>query len=98
RRLADRGNDVAGLLGEVGVEDGDVVVEDDPDVVAAAEDDFGAFGADGRVAEEDAGGDLADLVELHLGDGVGPAAGGQGQQAGPGRQPAAGGGWHGIPP
>ena len=57
---------VAGFLGEVGVEDDDVILEDDPDIVAAAEDDVLVGGADGRVAEEDAGRDLGDFVELHL--------------------------------
>ena len=36
-RLLDRRDDIAGFLGEVGVDDDDVVLEDDPDVVAAAE-------------------------------------------------------------
>src|SRR5262249_19125174 len=36
-RLLDRLDDVAGLLGEVGVDDDNVILEDDPDVVAAAE-------------------------------------------------------------
>src|SRR5262249_21406027 len=40
-------------------------LEDDPDVVAAAEDRV-VGGADRRVAEEHARGDLAHLVELHL--------------------------------
>src|SRR5262249_5119384 len=52
-------------LGEVGVDDHDVVVEHDPDVVAAAE-DAGVGGADGAIAEEDAGGDLLDVVEFHV--------------------------------
>ena len=64
--LLDGRDDVAGLLGEVGVEDDDVILEDDPDVIAAAEEDRFVGGADGGVAEEDAGRDFADLVELHL--------------------------------
>ena len=68
-RLLDGRDDVAGFLGEVGVDDDDVVLEDDPDVVAAAEGDLRVGGADGRVAEEDAGGDLLHVVELHLRDG-----------------------------
>ena len=37
--LLDGGDDVARLLGEVGVDDDDVILEDDPDVIAAAEGD-----------------------------------------------------------
>src|SRR5262249_29174902 len=51
--------------------DDDVVLEDDPDVITAAEDDALVGGADGRVAEEDAGGHLADVVELHRGQRIG---------------------------
>src|SRR5262249_24407683 len=86
--LLDGLDDVAGLLGEDGVDDDDVVLEDDPGVVAAAEGNLGVGSADGGVAEEDAGGDLLDLVELHLGQ-VGGAGRGQG-----GQQGEAGGGTH----
>ncbi len=63
--LLDGRDDVAGFLGEVGVEDDDIILEDNPDIVAAAEDDRLVGGADRGVAEEHAGGDFADLVELH---------------------------------
>ncbi len=72
-RLLDGRDDVAGFLGEVGVEDEDVILEDDPDIVAAAEDDRLVGGADRGVAEEDAGGDFADVVELHRRNIVGAA-------------------------
>src|SRR5262249_42333462 len=65
--LLDRVEDIGRFLGEVGVDDDDVVLEDDPDVVAPAERDGLVGGADGRVAEEDARCDLPDVVELHLG-------------------------------
>ena len=67
--LLDVGDHVRGLLGEVRVDDDDVVFEDDPGVVAAAERNLRVVGGDGRVAEEDAGGDLLHVVELHLRDG-----------------------------
>ncbi len=63
--LLDGRDDVARLLGEVGVEDDDVILENDPDVIAAAEDNRRVRGADRRIAEEHAGGDLTHLVELH---------------------------------
>ena len=44
-RLLDGRDHVAGLLREVGVDDDDVVLEDDPDVVAAAERDLRVGGA-----------------------------------------------------
>ena len=43
-----------------------VILEDDPDVIAAAEDTVLSVALIGGIAEEDAGGDLLDLVELHL--------------------------------
>jgi hypothetical protein len=66
--LANIGDDVARLFGEVGVVDQDIILEDDPDVVAAAEDHALVGGADRRVAEENARRDLPHLIELHLGD------------------------------
>src|SRR5579871_4202724 len=80
-RLLDGGDHVAGFLGEVGVDDQDVILEDDPDVVAAAEWHVLVGGADRRVAEEDARGDLLDLVEFHRRQ-VGGRRGGDGQQPG----------------
>src|SRR5262249_51787650 len=62
------------------------VLEDDPDVVATPKGDLGVAGADRRVAKEHAGGDLLDLVKLHLGQiaGAGGAEDGQAQQEGTG--------------
>ena len=65
-RFLDRLDDVVGFLGEVGVDDHDVVLEYDPDVVAAAEGNVGALRADRRIAEEDARRDFLDVVEPHL--------------------------------
>ena len=78
---------VAGLLGEVGVDDDDVILEDNPDVVAAAEGDGRAFRADGRIAEEDAGGDffqgeLGRLGESEAGQGGEQQRGGEKQGGG----------------
>src|SRR5262249_49110232 len=80
-RILDGGNYVPGLLGEVGVVDQHEIVEDDPDVIAAAEGHLGVGGADRGIAEEDAGGDLAHLVELHRGDVLGGERAGVADQA-----------------
>ena len=53
--LADRSDDVLRLAGEVGVDDEDVVAEDDEALVAAGEHRLGL-----RLAEEDTGSDLGD--------------------------------------
>src|SRR5205807_1474289 len=63
--LLNRFDDFGSTLGKIGVDDGDIVVEYDPDIVAAAENDALIRRADGRVAEKDAGSDFLHLVELH---------------------------------
>ena len=65
RGLLDGRDHVARLLGKVGVEDDDIILEDHPDIIAAAEDDALVGRADRRIAKEDARRDLANLVELH---------------------------------
>ena len=67
----DRLDDVAGLLGEVGIDDGDIIFKDDPDIIAAAERDVRSFGADSGIAEENAGRDFLDFIELKLGNVIG---------------------------
>jgi hypothetical protein len=65
-RLLDRGNYILGFLREVGIDDYDIILENDPDVIAAAKRDVRALGADGRVTEEHAGSDFLDVVEVHF--------------------------------
>ena len=68
RGFLDGLDHVAGLLGEVGVDDGDIIFKDDPDIIAAAERDVRSFGADGGITEENAGRNFFDFVELKLGN------------------------------
>ncbi len=66
--FADGGHHILRLLGEIGVDHHHVVLEDHPDVVAAAERDGHVGGADGCVAEKDPRGHFHHIVELHSRD------------------------------
>src|SRR5262249_975654 len=65
-------DDVSGFFGEVCINNYDVILENDPNVVAASEGDVRSFRSDGGIAKEDSRRNLLNLVELQFGHFVSP--------------------------
>ena len=65
--LFDFGDNIPGLFGEVGVDHHDIVLENDPGVVASAKREQRVGGRDLGKPEKDPGGDLTHFAVLHGG-------------------------------